>query len=393
MLEREECAMVMKGTDMKIAQTPDDLETFDMEDAYARWLEQEGVPVIVDFAFEDLAKIELGPWERKGGSGAIINIPNDHLTNDSHLVEIKPGGKSEPEHHLYEEFCYIISGRGATNIWTDDSRKQTFEWHTGSFFALPLNTWYQHFNGSGDEPARYISVTTAPPMMRLYNDLELTFNTPYQFKSRFDAQSDYFSGTGKLYKSRVWQSNFIPNAPDMALWGWQERGAGGVNVMLEMAENNSRSHMSEFPVGTYKKAHRHGPGAHLLILSGDAGYSTLWTKDDRSDLRKADWKVGGMVIVPGDDMFHQHFNTGNTRARYLAIYNGTMGLYKPRANRGWLADKSVKEGGWQIEYEDEARENHATFEADLAAHGATCRMKAFIPWCTGEVGPTSDRET
>jgi len=92
-------------------------------------------------------------------------------------------------------------------------------------------------------------------------------------------------------------------------------------------------------------------------------------------------------------MFHQHFNTGNTRARYLAIYNGTMGLYKPRANRGWLADKSVKEGGWQIEYEDEARENHATFEADLAAHGATCRMKAFIPWCTGEVGPTSERET
>ena len=78
--------MVMKGTDMKIAQTPDDLETFDMDDAYARWLEQEGVPVIVDFAFEDLAKIKLGPWERKGGSGAIINIPNDHLTNDSRFV-------------------------------------------------------------------------------------------------------------------------------------------------------------------------------------------------------------------------------------------------------------------------------------------------------------------
>jgi mannose-6-phosphate isomerase-like protein (cupin superfamily) len=385
--------MVMKGTDMKIAETPDDLETFDMDDGYARWLEQEGVPVIVDFAFEDLAKIELGPWERKGGSGAVINIPNDHLTNDSHLVEIKPGGASEPEHHLYEEFCYIISGRGATNIWADDTRKQTFEWHAGSFFALPLNAWYQHFNGSGDEPARYISVTTAPPMLRLYNDLDFVFDTPHQFKGRFDAQSDYFSGTGKLYKSRVWQSNFIPNAPDMALWGWQERGAGGINVMLEMAENNSRSHMSEFPVGTYKKAHRHGPGAHLLILSGDAGYSTLWTKEDRSDLRKAGWKVGGMVIVPGDDMFHQHFNTGNTRARYLAIYNGTMGLYRPRADRGWLADKSVKEGGWQIEYEDEARENHAAFEADLAAHGATCRMKAFIPWCTGEVGPTSERET
>ncbi|MCH8198865.1 MAG: cupin domain-containing protein [Chloroflexi bacterium] len=384
--------MVMQGTDMKVAETPEDLDEFGTEDGYARWQQREGVRVIVDFAFEDLGRIELGPWERKGGTGAIINIPNDHLTNDSHVVEIRPGGKSEPEHHLYEEFCYIISGRGATNIWTDEAHKQTFEWHAGSLFAIPLNAWYQHFNGSGEEPARYISVTTAPPMMRLFNDLDFIFDTDSYFKGRFDAENDYFSGTGKLYKKRVWQSNFIPNAPDMALYGWQERGAGGINVMLEMAENSSKAHISEFPVGTYKKAHRHGPGAHLLILSGDAGYSTLWTKDDRSDLRKADWKVGGMVIVPGDDMFHQHFNTGKTRARYLAMYTGGMGLFKPRSNRGWLADKSVKEGGWQIEYEDEVRANHEAFEADLAAHGAPCRMKAFIPWCTGEVGPTSERE-
>ncbi|MCH7655466.1 MAG: cupin domain-containing protein [Chloroflexi bacterium] len=385
--------MVMRGTDMKIAETPaDDLDEYATGDGYARWQQREGVRVIVDFAFEDLGAIELGPWERKGGSGVIINIPNDHLTNDAHVVEIRPGGKSEPEHHVYEEFCYIISGRGATNIWIDDDHKQTFEWHAGSLFAIPLNAWYQHFNGSGEEPARYISVTTAPPMMRLFNDLDFVFDTDSYFKGRFDAQNDYFSGSGKLYKKRVWQSNFIPNAPDMPLYGWRDRGAGGINVMLEMAENSSKAHISEFPVGTYKKAHRHGPGAHLLILSGDAGYSTLWTKDDRSDLRKADWKVGGMVIVPGDEMFHQHFNTGNTRARYLAMYTGGMGLYKPRSNRGWLADKSVKEGGWQIEYEDEERKNHEAFEAELAVHGAPCRMKAFVPWCTGEVGPTSERE-
>jgi mannose-6-phosphate isomerase-like protein (cupin superfamily) len=387
-------AMVMQGTDMKIAEaSAEDLTDFNTDDAYARWLKREGVKLIVEFAFEDLSKIELEPWERKGGSGAVINIPSDHLTNDSHLVEIKAGGSSEPEHHLYEEFCYIITGRGATNIWLDGGRKQSFEWHAGSFFAIPLNAWYQHFNGSGSEPARYISVTTAPPMMRLYNDLDFIFETIHGFGGRFDADHDYFSGTGKLYNKRVWQSNFIPNAPDMALYGWKERGAGGINVMLEMAENNSKSHISEFPVGTYKKAHRHGPGAHLLLLSGESGYSLLWTKDDLSDMRKADWKVGGMVIVPGDDMFHQHCNTGNTRARYLAIYNGSMGLYTPHSNRGWLADKSVKEGGWQIEYADEEQRIHEIFEADLVEHGVTCKMKAFIPWCTGEVGPTSERET
>jgi len=67
-----------------------------------------------------------------------------------------------------------------------------------------------------------------------------------------------------------------------------------------------------------------------------------------------------------------------------------MGLYTSRLNRGWLADKSVKEGGWQIEYGDEQRRIHEIFEEDLAKHGVTCKMKAFIPWCTGEVGPTSD---
>jgi hypothetical protein len=67
----------------------------------------------------------LTPWERKGGNGAIINIPNDQLDNNFQVVEIKPGGKSEPEHHLYEETVYVISGRGATTIWVDKKQKQT----------------------------------------------------------------------------------------------------------------------------------------------------------------------------------------------------------------------------------------------------------------------------
>jgi hypothetical protein len=52
------------------------------------------------------------------------------------------------------------------------------------------------------------------------------------------------------------------------------------------------------------------------------------------------------------------------------------------------ADVSMKEGGYQVEYEDEARRVHETFEAELAKSGTTCLMKNFIPWCTGQVGPT-----
>ena len=253
--------------------------------------------------------------------------------------------------------------------------------------------WYQNFNGSGNEPARYIAVTNAPPMMRLYGEDEFIFNCDYTFSGRYSGEEEYFSGKGKLFTRRIWESNFIANAPDMPLYGWNERGAGGINAMLEMANNNMKNHISEFPVGTYKKAHRHGPGAHLVLLSGTAGYSLLWTKEDRSDMKKCDWQVGSMVIVPSDNCFHQHFNSGSTRARYLALRQGDMGLLRPWGGAPQGTDKSSKEGGYQTEYEDEDREIHEIFEKELVAHGATCRMKAFIPWCTGEVGPTSERDT
>ena len=355
------------------------LESLAIDDPYVSWQRREGVRVIHDFAFDNLNDVELGPWERKGGSGAIINIPNAMLPNDTHLVEIKPGGKSEPEHHLYEEMVYVLSGRGATSIWVDEARKKTFEWHAGSLFAIPLNAWYQHFNASGTDPVRYAAVTSAPPMMRLFRNDEFIFDNPFRFSDRYGEEDDYFSGGGKLYDRRVWESNFIRNAPDMPLYGWKERGAGGINAMLEMAQNSMKAHISEFPVGTYKKAHRHGPGAHLLILSGDAGYSLLWTKEDRSDMRKADWKVGAMVTVPTEGCYHQHFNSGSKRARYLALRASTHGLVAPFVGNPPGSDVSMNEGGRQLEYDDEHPEILDLFEAECLKNGAVPDMRRFFP--------------
>lgn len=178
----------------------------------------------------------------------------------------------------------------------------------------------------------------------------------------------------------------------MEIWGWKERGANGSQVRFDMAGNNTKSHISEFPVGTYKKAHRHGPGAHLVILSGK-GFSLLWSKEDMSDVEKVDWAKDGMVIIPQDDCFHQHCNSGTTRARYLALLPGKVGLTIPVQHGKAGTDVSIKEGGIQVEYEDEAPLVHEIFEVELKKNGATCLMKAFIPTCTGEVGPTDARLT
>jgi mannose-6-phosphate isomerase-like protein (cupin superfamily) len=382
--------MVMKGTDMKVADTPSDgLTDYRIPDAYEDWLESEKVMVHKTFYIPSMKEIEVGPWERKGGQGAVVHIDNIHMPNDLHVVDINPGGKSEPEHHMYEINFYVVEGRGATSIWMDEKSKQTFEWKEGSLFTVPLNAWYQHFNGSGDDKVRYIATTNAPPMMRLFRDPEFIFNDEFMFRSRYSDDEEYFSGNGKLYNKRIWETNFIPNAPDMALYGWKERGAGGINAMLSMGKNNMGNHISEFPIGTYKKAHRHGPGAHLVLLSGDSGFSLLWTKEDRSDMIKCDWHVGSIVIVPGDGTFHQHFNSGTKRARYMALRDGDGGFMMP--NRRVGGDVSIKDGGIQVEYEDEAREIHEIFEKELAKNGAQCNMKAFIPYCTGEAGVTEER--
>ncbi len=361
-----------------------ELEELTRIDAYAAWQKDEGVNVIRDFAFDDLHALELGDWPRKGGRGVVINIPNDTMTNDAHIVEIGPGGHSEPEHHLYEEMVYILTGRGSTSVWWDEQRRQTFEWGPGSLFVIPLNAWYQHFNGSGREPLRYIAVTDLPTTLRHYQNREFVFNNPFQFIDRFQGEAEFFSGAGKLYKGRRWKASFIPDAGNLELYGWMERGAGGVNAMLELPQTNLAAHISQFPVGTYKKAHKHGPGAHLLILSG-TGFSLLWREGQ--ERRQCPWRRGSMVVVPWEDCIHQHFNTGAEPARYLALRGGSGGR---RAFReASQADVSMKQGGSQIEYEDEDPDIHRFFEAELAKHGATCRMKFFIPRCTGDMGPTT----
>jgi oxalate decarboxylase/phosphoglucose isomerase-like protein (cupin superfamily) len=65
-------------------------------------------------------------------------------------------------HAAFEEMILVLDGRGSTTVWNDEGRRITFEWKAGAMFAIPLNCWHQHFNGSGQAPARYVAVTNTP---------------------------------------------------------------------------------------------------------------------------------------------------------------------------------------------------------------------------------------
>src|SRR5919201_5367635 len=99
------------------ADTTAALEPLERIDAYELWQKSEEVPVVTGFYVEDLNTLELGSWERKGGSGAFVNLEGTGGVNDMHVVEIAPGRASEPERHIYEEMIYILSGRGSTQVW------------------------------------------------------------------------------------------------------------------------------------------------------------------------------------------------------------------------------------------------------------------------------------
>src|SRR4051794_6892607 len=136
-----------------------DLDEIQVEDAYTAWQRDEGVLVIKDHVIENINDLELEPWTRRGVKGAILNLDGTQGLIDAHVIEVAPGSESNPERHVYEEIVYVLSGRGNCAVWTNENAKQTFEWGEGSLFAIPLNAWSQQFNGSGQEPARLLSIT------------------------------------------------------------------------------------------------------------------------------------------------------------------------------------------------------------------------------------------
>ena len=340
-----------------------DLEDLPVLSAYQTWQQGEGVPIYEGTYLASLATVEVGDWDRVGQRGALVTLAEQEK-DDGQLIEIAPGGQTKTLHHLYEALVYVVDGRGTTTIWHPGGEKQTVEWQRGSLFSPPLNCYYRHVNFDLDEPARLFAVTSAPTTINLFHNNDFVFDNDFVFADRFAGQDDYFESERKLAR-RVLKTNFVPDVRTFPLQEWRERGAGK-NLVFAMANNTMASHVSEFPVGTYKKAHRHGPGAHVIIVGG-TGYSLLWYSGN--ERRRVDW-ADGSVLSPGDLEFHQHFNSGAEPARYLALrWNSPE--HPPRGfNANWFHT-----GPEQVPFTEQDPEIHALFVAECARNGVTVDME------------------
>jgi oxalate decarboxylase/phosphoglucose isomerase-like protein (cupin superfamily) len=333
---------------------------------YMKWVRGQGLDIISAHYVPDLKVVDLKPWAERGGKGVFINHEASRTSNDCYVCEIPNGGKLAPRRQLFDEMVLILSGRGSTKVWNDKGQSLTFEWKEGAIFGIPLNCWFQHFNGSGQAPARYVGVTYCPSVLNLYGDPEFVFNFKYDFTQRFNGEPDFFAAKTEP-EGFLLKTNFVPDAVNLPLISAKERGAGGGHIRFNMSGGMMASHISQFPVGTYKKAHHHGPGAHVIVLSGE-GYSLMWPEG--SEPQRYEWKPG-TLIVPPNAWFHQHFNAGAAPARYLAFKN-----WSPRNTQGvpmsWI---SRRMGGFQIDYADETKQVRDMFSNALAKHGLEPRMQ------------------
>jgi mannose-6-phosphate isomerase-like protein (cupin superfamily) len=349
-------------------------------DTFKDWREAQRIPIFRGFFIEDVNTLPLEYWDLKGIPASFVELEGSGGMNDSYVCEIPPAGKTKPVRHMYEEMVYVTKGHGTTTVWQKNGRKHSFEWGPGSLFAIPLNAYYQHFNTSGLEGARFYAVTNCAFVKNFFHSIDFIFDNDFAFIDRFDPDKpDYFGGEEKIQGRLFMTTNFVPDTHNMKLFDYSERGKGGTNVKFDLAGQSMGAHVSEFPIGSYKKIHRHGPDAHLIIIKG-RGFSTLWPEG--AEPYRVDWRPN-TVVVPPDQWWHQHFNTGTTRARYLAMHRSNW-RYKPVfKGAGDLKGSitSVKEGGLQVEYEDEDPTIHRIFLDELAKSGAECRMCAFYANC------------
>lgn len=345
-----------------------------IETPYQKWQKAEGIPVHKGSAVPDLYTAEVGFWDRVGQKAALVNLAGQEQ-DDGWIIEIAPRRETKVLHHVFEAMILVLEGRGATTFWQSSTQKQTVEWQRGSLFAPPLNCYYQHFNLDGDQPARLWAVTAAPMFLNMVRDQRFIFDNPFIFDDRYKGEDDFFTNPGHK-DGNQWRTNFVPNVRtfemEAARTGPSTRGLGVQSVQFVLGNNSMQCHISQWPSGTYKKAHCHGVGAHVTILNGQ-GYTLLWSEGE--PYTRVDWKEG-TVLSPRDGEYHQHFNTGTGPCSFLALRLGDLDWNKGgprlRYKQEYRQDSEDFDGG--IPYELEDPDIYDTWLKECQASGVTPQL-------------------
>ena len=341
---------------------------------YRRWMASVGIPIHKGYYIEDLRRVELGWWAERECNAAFLELAGSEGISEVRVSEIPPGKTLPPLTFALDEVVYVVEGRGLTTTWgADDGTGKTFEWQKHSMFLIPRGRTHQFTNTQGDKPVRLLHYNCLPLVMATVAEPDFYFGKASGELGHLDAGGDDFyspaiaaqiSDETLAFGIRdIWFGNFFP---DMRAWdqlaAHTMRGVGTRAVYVQFPGSEMAAHMSVYPARTYKKAHRHGPSFVIVIPTGD-GYSIMW--EEGKEKLVFPWTEASL-FVPPDRWFHQHFNVGETSARYLAFH-------PPVQFEGWaetIQDR-LKD---QIEFPDEDPFVRQKFEEELAKKGLTSMM-------------------
>jgi quercetin dioxygenase-like cupin family protein len=351
--------------------------------AYEQYLEEENLPVYTGW-MANVLKIDLKPWKRQGQgiTGAFVNLEGMGGAVDNYVMEIQPGASTNPEHHIYEETTFVMSGEGETHLWQqgDPEKKVVVHWRKGTIFAPPLNTWHQHFN-KGTTPVRLAVGTTLPLIMDIFRSRNFIWNNPVDFPDRYAGQADYFDPENRIDFGPTTEhhsltlSNMVRNA-----WTWRLFNAGqgykDTDRHIVLSKSAMSTRVEQFPIGTYERGHRHKAGVTIVLITG-SGYTFLWPnelgktpwKEEKGDqVLRLEWEPG-VLFVPPEEWYHQHFNSGTEPARYVRL-GAPPGneVYKVGAVGLALGANT------RIQFREEDPYVRNLFEKELAKKGATIQM-------------------
>jgi hypothetical protein len=321
---------------------------------YERFIEEEGIPIFRGIGVRDTRELPLGKWERLGGRGIYLHLSGCESVKGMFVVEVPPRGALNPEKHMYDEFFLVIEGRGSTEVWTDSSKKHTFEWQAGSLFMVPINANHRLVNATSG-PALLLASNNAPPIINLYQSRRYIFDNPYEFTERYDLSGDFFKVNTDLEADEVRgraaiRSNVFPDIVNCELPLDNQRAPGYRRVQPYyhgfIRDATTGGFIAQYPAGRYSKGHYHASGAVLVCLRGK-GYTfnwpvslgpRPWEAGHGDGVKLQEYGPGGLVAAApgGGNWFHQHFAISKDPLRSINYWGGPTGRW---------GDEIVEDGG------------------------------------------------
>ncbi len=347
-------------------------------DSYLVWAARQDIPIVEGVAV-DLHHVETTSWPRVGVGcrGAFVHLRGRGDFVALQVIDIPPDRSTDRLRHLFDEVWYVLAGHGRVVIEGD----KTYEFDCGAraLFSPPLNAPYRLTNTSASERMRLVCASNLPFLMNVFRNESFLFDNPMAFPQRV-ARDGYFSGERDVLPAdhgrQFWDTSVIPDLVALPLPEWRARGGGSRNVEIGLSGSSMHVHLSQIPAGTYNKG-RVAAGPHVFPLAG-SGYTLVW-KDGDAEFERHDWRPG-LVFVAPDDRYHQHFNTGTQPSRHFAVSFGNhrYPVLARLAKRAEAPVTAVKDGGPQVDFEDQDPRIHALWSSELAKNGTASRMETWL---------------